>query len=111
MDLPIDDAPDLMPVEVEELQRQRALLVDVREQEEWDAGRISGSIHLPLSELPNRWQELPDADRTVFICRSGGRSRAAADAFSAAGRTGCANLLGGCHGWVQAGLPFDGHVA
>jgi rhodanese-related sulfurtransferase len=106
-----DDAPDLLPAEVQALQRAGALLVDVREPEEWNAGRIAGATHLPLSELPQRWQELPDADQTVFVCRSGARSRSATDAFTAAGRPGCANLLGGCQAWVQAGLPFDGHVA
>ena len=89
MDEP-DEAPDLLPDEVLALQRAGALLVDVREADEWDAGRIPGSFHLPLSELSDRWQELPDADDTVFVCRSGGRSRAAADAFTAAGRGGCA---------------------
>ena len=111
MDFAADDAPDLTPTEAQEWQRRRALLVDVPELDEWDAGRISGAVHLPLSELANRWQELPDADETVFICRSGGRSRAAADAFTAAGRAGCANLAGGCQAWVHAGLPFDGVVA
>lgn len=108
---PADDAPDLLPAEVRALQLDRALLVDVRELDEWEAGHIDGSFHLPLSELGDRWQELPDADRTVFICRVGGRSRAATDAFAAAGRPGCANLMGGVQAWVQAGLPFDGRVA
>ena len=60
MDEP-DEAPDLLPDEVLALQRAGALLVDVREADEWDAGRIPGSFHLPLSELSDRWQELPDA--------------------------------------------------
>ncbi|MGI9116408.1 MAG: rhodanese-like domain-containing protein [Gaiellales bacterium] len=111
MDLEPDDAPDLLPAEVQELQRTGALLVDVRERDEWEAGRIPGAVHLPLSELAQRWRELPDADATVFVCRSGARSRQAADAFAAAGRAGCANLHGGSQAWVQAGLPFDGHVA
>ncbi len=109
MDIPTADAPDLTPAEVQAL--QRPLFVDVREQDEWDAGHIVGSYHLPLSELAERWRELPDADETVFVCRVGGRSRSAADAFAAAGRTGCANLAGGCQAWVQAGLAFEGHVA
>lgn len=106
-----DDAPDLTPAEVQALQADGALLVDVRERDEWDAGRIRGAHHLPLSEVQARWRELPDADRTVFVCRSGARSRQAADAFAAAGRPGCANLMGGSQAWVAAGLPFDGHVA
>lgn len=111
MDTETDEAPDLTPLEVQERQRQGALLVDVRELDEWTAGRIPGAVHLPLSELGQRWRELPDADATVFVCRSGARSRQAADAFAAAGRPGCANLRGGCQAWTLASLPFDGHVA
>jgi rhodanese-related sulfurtransferase len=88
-----------------------ALIVDVREPAETAAGRIPGAILLPLSELPQRWRELPDADRTVFVCRSGARSESAAHAFAAAGRAGCANLLGGVAAWAAAGQPFDGVVA
>jgi rhodanese-related sulfurtransferase len=104
------DVQDSLPTEVVEFAKTGALMVDVREQQEWDAGHIAGSIHLPLSDLPNRWKELPDADCTVFICRSGGRSMAAAEAFAASGRSGCVNLAGGVQGWVQANLPFDGAV-
>lgn len=107
----MSDVEDLLPAEVDALRAEGALLVDVREQEEWDAGRIPGTTHLPLSVLPQRWRELPDAERTVFICRSGGRSMAAAEAFAAAGRPGCVNLMGGVAAWAGAGLPFDGAVA
>jgi rhodanese-related sulfurtransferase len=99
-----------LPVDVAELAKAGALMVDVREQQEWDAGHIAGSVHLPMSELPNRLNELSDADSTVFICRVGIRSLAAAEAFAAEGRSGCINLAGGLQGWVEAGLPFDGTV-
>ena len=111
MSIDHEDAPDLTPAEVLELQRAGALLVDVREVDEWDAGHVVGALHLPLSELSERWRELPDADRTVFVCRTGGRSRQATDAITAAGRAGCANLLGGSQAWVAAGLPFEGRFA
>ena len=99
-----------LPVDVAELAKAGALMVDVREQQEWDAGHIAGSVHLPMSELPNRLNELSDVDSTVFICRVGIRSLAAAEAFAAEGRSGCINLAGGLQGWVEAGLPFDGTV-
>ena len=102
---------DKAPADVDALRAAGALLVDVREVGEWSAGHIAGSTHLPLSELPQRWKELPDADTTVFICRSGGRSQAAAEAFAAAGRSGCVNLGGGVTAWVRNGLPFTGTVA
>ena len=105
------EVDDITPEEAAALIAGGALLVDVREQEEWDAGHVEGALHFPLSTLPARWQELPDADRTVFVCRSGGRSMAAAEAFAAAGRAGCANLAGGVQAWAAAGRPFTGHVA
>ena len=104
------DVHESLPTEVADLAKAGALMVDVREQQEWEAGHIAGAVHLPLSELSDRWKELPDADCTVFICRVGGRSQAAAEAFAAAGRSGCINLVGGVQGWVQAGLSFDGTV-
>ena len=107
MDIKIQES---LPVDVAELAKSGALMVDVREQLEWDAGHIAGSVHLPISELPNRLNELPDADCTVFICRVGVRSLAAAEAFAAEGRSGCINLTGGLQGWVEARLPFDGTV-
>ena len=97
-------------VEVAAMKAQGAILVDVRELGEWEAGHIVGSIHLPISELPQRWKELPDADCTVFVCRSGGRSEAAAEAFAAAGRSGCVNLLGGVQAWVSASQSYQGRV-
>ena len=104
------DIQQSLPIEVAELAKSGALMVDVREQQEWDAGHIAGSVHLPMSERPDRWKKLPDADCTVFICRVGGRSQTAAEAFAAAGRSGCINLAGGLQGWVEASLPFDGTV-
>jgi rhodanese-related sulfurtransferase len=99
------------PDEALALMEQGALVVDVREAMEWDQGHIPGSVHLPLSELAARWQELPEAEMTVFVCRSGARSEQAATAFARAGRPNCVNLDGGAQGWAMAGKPFEGSVA
>ncbi len=96
------------------MQARGALLVDVREDDEWAAGHVPGALHLPLSALAARWRELPEATTTVFVCRSGGRSQQAALAFAEVGRPGCANLAGGSQAWHAAGLPLeppDGRVA
>lgn len=90
-----------------------ALLVDVREQEEWDAGHAPGALHLPLSELQERYLELPDVPATIVICRSGSRSDAVAHALAGIGRPGLANVADGMLGWRGAGLrmePEDGRV-
>lgn len=52
--------------------------VDVRTAEEYAAGHIPGAIHLPVDELPRRWQELPD-EPLLLVCQHGIRSAAAAE--------------------------------
>jgi rhodanese-related sulfurtransferase len=84
-----------------------ALLLDVREQDEWDAGHAPGALHIPMSELQERFVELPDADATLVICRSGHRSDVVAAALARIGRPGCANVAGGMQAWAGAGLPVE----
>ena len=88
-----------------ELAASGAALVDVREQAEWDAGRIAGAQWLPMSELPARLDELPDGD-LVIVCRSGARSGMVSSALIQTGRR-AANLTGGMLAWTAAGLPIE----
>ena len=90
-----------------------ALALDVREDDEWDAAHIAGALHLRLSELGVRYEELAREVPIVCVCRSGGRSAAAATALAGAGYT-TYNLEGGMKAWLADGLPIepaDGHVA
>ena len=83
------------------------LLVDVRELEEWDAGRAPGGVHIPLSLLDSRWDELAAAGRTIaFVCRSGQRSAFAALVAERA-RVPAVNVAGGMQAWARAGLPME----
>ena len=54
-----------------------ATIVDVREDDEWEAGHIEGAYHVPLGELPARLDDLPLDDDMYVICRTGGRSNRA----------------------------------
>jgi rhodanese-related sulfurtransferase len=98
---------DLGPAEVADLKREGAQLVDVRELDEREAGRIPGdTAHIELNDLGERAATL-DRDRPlVFYCRTGSRSAMAAQAFAAAGFD-AHNLDGGLKAWVAAGLPLD----
>jgi rhodanese-related sulfurtransferase len=87
-----------------------AIIVDVREDEERDAGRIPGSEHVPLGELRERAADLPEDKEIILACRSGNRSSMAAAALSEAGYR-AANLEGGVKAWTAEGLPFEGSVA
>ncbi len=80
-----------------------AVLLDVREQDEWDAGHAPNAIHIPLAELPGRLGELPETDETVPVaCRGGGRSSRAVAWLLQQGYD-VANLTGGMKSWQAAG--------
>lgn len=86
--------------------RAEIQLIDVREPEEHEAGRIAGGRLIVLGELAGQAESL-DRDRpVVFYCRSGARSAMAAEAFRAAGYD-AHNLAGGLQAWERDGLPLD----
>ena len=77
---------DVDPQRVAELQRQGAIqLIDIREEYEWDAGRIPGARHLEMGRSPRRRRRSIARLPVVFYCRVGGRSAMAASAFRRAG--------------------------
>ncbi|MFI1762520.1 rhodanese-like domain-containing protein [Streptomyces sp. NPDC020800] len=83
-----------------------AVLLDVREIAEWEAGHVPGAVHLPLSLL-SAGAGLPapaQARPLVVICRSGNRSRQAAELLAARGAD-AVDVIGGMRDWAGAGLP------
>ena len=88
------------------LQSGQAIALDVREAAEWDAGRIAGSLHIPLGQLAHRQPEIPRDRPIIAVCRSGNRSRTATNALRSAGYR-AENLEGGLRGWQRAGLPLE----
>lgn len=87
-------------------QQDRVQLVDVREPEEWQAGRIPGARWIRMDELVERRGEL-DADQPVVtVCRSGSRSGQMAELLAGRGYR-AENLDGGMQAWAQAGLPVQ----
>jgi len=84
-----------------------AVLVDVREVHEWEAGHVAGSVHLPLAAVPDRLGELPRDRTLVVVCRSGRRSALATDLLTRAAFD-AVNLEGGLLAWVEDGLPLEG---
>ena len=111
----VDGAPqELTPACVSELMPGGAQVIDVREPDEREAGRIPGDgAHIELDRLVSEANSI-DRERTVvFYCRSGSRSALAAQAFATAGFD-AHNLAGGLKAWVAEGLPLepaDGRVA
>ena len=102
---------DLTPKEAaQRLAAGDADLIDVREQYEWDAGHIEGARHVPVHQLAEVAPQLAPERPVVLVCRVGGRSAMATDAFRRAGFDAY-NLSGGVVEWERAGLPFTGVVA
>ena len=92
------------PEEAAKLIEQGAYLLDVREPDEWAAGRAPAAHHLPLGELEARHSEVPADAVIVCVCRGGGRSGRAAGALTGAGHKAI-NLAGGMRAWEAAKLP------
>lgn len=82
-----------------------AVILDVREDDEWEAGHVDGSTHVPLSELPARAGDIPAADPLVVVCRVGGRSAQVTAWLRQQGRE-AVNLSGGLEAWQDAGRPL-----
>jgi DMSO/TMAO reductase YedYZ molybdopterin-dependent catalytic subunit/rhodanese-related sulfurtransferase/glyoxylase-like metal-dependent hydrolase (beta-lactamase superfamily II) len=81
-----------------------AVLLDVREPDEWSAGHAPQAVLIPMGEVHTRRDELPHDTRIVVVCRSGGRSAAITGALRARGYD-AVNLAGGMCAWAAAGLP------
>ncbi len=82
-----------------------AVLLDVRENEEWSAGHAPEAQHVPMSQLTGRLQEVPAAEPLYVICRSGARS-ARVVAFLAQQGVSAVNVTGGMQSWAAAGRPM-----
>lgn len=82
-----------------------ALLVDVREPDEWTAGHAPDAVHIPLGQLGARYTEIPQDGRVYVICRAGSRSNQAALSLAGAGWN-VVNVSDGMNGWAAAGRPM-----
>ncbi|MDQ2981389.1 MAG: molybdopterin-synthase adenylyltransferase MoeB [Actinomycetota bacterium] len=83
-----------------------AVLVDVRERDEWDAGHLPGAVHVPRSFIESRIASVvPDPGAPVILyCASGNRSAFAAKTLEELGYTNVSSLAGGFSAWQDAGL-------
>lgn len=74
-------------------------VIDVREVHEYKRGHIAGAANIPLSQLPQRMEEIPKDKQVFLYCQSGMRSKQAAKLLSRKGYTNLANLNGGISAW------------
>lgn len=83
------------------------VVVDVREQAEWDDAHIPGAIFLPLSQLEQRYTELPKDKALILQCRSGKRSLTAGYFLADKGYDDLTNLEGGILAWMDEGYDVE----
>src|SRR6185437_12203141 len=85
------------------------LLVDVRERDEWEQGRIPGSVLVPRGNLESRIENVaPDRSRPVLLyCAAGNRSAFAAKTLTELGYERTISLAGGYEDWKRSGLPTE----
>ena len=89
------------------MNREDALILDVREAGEWSAGHIANARHIPLGQLDSRMAELEKFKGKPLIvhCQSGTRSAKACSRLAKGGFEKVHNLAGGLAAWSEAGLP------
>ena len=97
---------DVSVYEALELVEGDAVLLDVRQVEEYEAGHAPMATLIPLAELPDHLEDLPRETLLVCVCRSGGRSKRAATYLLEQGFD-VVNVEGGMLAWVAADLPFE----
>lgn len=100
---------EVSPKEAAEMHAaKKAIIVDVREDDEWQEQHIPGALHIPLSQLDKRMDELKKQQSPLIMqCRSGKRSAKAQAALKAAGFADVYNLEGGLMAWQQQGLSVE----
>lgn len=99
---PASGVPAVTANDCVDLLEQGALLIDIREPEEWQAGHAPMAVHIPMGQLGVAAASLDRETPTIYICRSGRRSDTAVAALVGAGFNAI-NLLGGMQAWQQAG--------
>jgi rhodanese-related sulfurtransferase len=83
-----------------------AYILDVREDDEWDAGHTPGAHHVPMMTVPSHLAEIPTDEPVVVLCRHGHRSAQVVGFLAARGIGNAVNLDGGIVDWVAAGRPI-----
>ncbi|RBY87511.1 rhodanese-like domain-containing protein [Blastococcus sp. TF02A-26] len=82
-----------------------AVVLDVREDDEWVHGHVEGATHIPMGQVPARLDEVPEADLLYVVCRGGGRSARVVGWLNQNGFD-AVNVAGGMGDWEAIGRPM-----
>ncbi len=98
------DVPEIDITELARVRAAGAVLIDVREPDEYTAAHVPGAALVPLATVPERVDEVPTEGTVYVICAKGARSLRAAEFYRAKG-IDAVNVAGGTNAWVEAGHP------
>lgn len=98
--------PEIDVDELARLQEGGVVLVDVRRPDEFEEFRVPGAQLIPLQDLAERVDEVPNDRRVYLICLTGARSGRAAEFLNAQGYD-TVNVVGGSKAWRDAGFPVE----
>ncbi len=88
--------------------REGATVLDVRNPDEYEEKHVPGAVLVPLPELGERIDDVPDGRPLYIICARGGRSRSAAQALRLQLGWPVVNVSDGTEGWAESGRPLVG---
>jgi rhodanese-related sulfurtransferase len=100
------EIPEVDVVELSERRDEGAVVIDVREPDEWLEQRVPGAVLIPLGEVPERVGEVPTDGTVYVICGSGPRSARAVEHYRSLG-IDAVNVAGGTRAWAAEGFPTD----
>jgi rhodanese-related sulfurtransferase len=98
---------EISPEDAAKMKSDEAVIVDVREKEEWDREHIPNATHLSRGTIELEIEEkFPDLNKTIIThCGGGGRSALAAESLQKMGYKNVRSMAGGFKAWKAAGLP------
>jgi rhodanese-related sulfurtransferase len=113
----------LPPAAREEIEGRKAVLIDVRDPERYEAGHLEGAVNVPSGESARDAHDgayvgavekagAGRDDRVILVCGEGNRSARTADALrNEHGFTNVASIIGGAKLWSELGYPIEGEIA
>ena len=86
---------------------ENTVVVDVRRDDEWVTGHVTGAIHVPVDDLTDRMDQVPEGKKVLFICAAGVRSGLACEMAASMGydTENLYNIEDGTPSWVAGGHP------
>jgi rhodanese-related sulfurtransferase len=100
-----EDAVSVPAIEVPLDRSDSQVLLDVREVDEWELGHAPGAIHIPMTDVPARLDDI-DIDAEIYVvCRQGGRSAVVVEYLQSVGYE-AVNVRDGMVAWQKAGRPL-----